>query len=632
MELRVASQGLDESQAAGSGTPALHGPARWGELALQVTVGAALVVIPVLVVLEVLFRDAFSTDLAWYQDVVSLCVYVITFVGGALAYLKRRHLRVTAVSDRLRPGLRAGAEAVGDWVALVVAVALIISSITPLRLDWIQKMQVLPISSTWALLPLPVGMAAVAVIAAVRICRLPRKAALCAGVATVGITVVLAAGTRLVPGFPVGTAFDGTILVVLALALLLIGVPVVFIFAGVATFFLYLTGLAPMTISPVTMQNGVESFILVALPCFFLLAYLVDKAGLVQRLVDVIGGALGRVRHGVLYTVIVTMYVFSGISGSKSADIAAVGRPIVTMTDDQGYTRAQAGALLGASAVMGETIPPSIALLVVGSISTLSVGALFLGGIIPAAVGSVALALLVTIRPVPKAVRTGSYPHLNVAKVLTGVVPVLAAVVFLIGSIVGGFSTPTEASALVVAFVLVISVVGYRSLSLRACGDVVMTASVLCGAILMLVAAAAVVSNAVSFAGVANGAADLARAVGNRGWAFFLISMLIFLVGGAILEGLPALLLFIPIFVPVAQQLGINTLQYGIAAILAMGIGNHTPPIGVGLYTASVVSETRIEEIGKVIVPYLLALVVVLLLIMLIPDIVLVLPRAFGIG
>jgi len=108
--------------------------------------------------------------------------------------------------------------------------------------------------------------------------------------------------------------------------------------------------------------------------------------------------------------------------------------------------------------------------------------------------------------------------------------------------------------------------------------------------------------------------------------------MLIFLVGGAILEGLPALLLFIPIFVPVAQQLGIDTLQYGIAAILAMGIGNHTPPIGVGLYTASVVSETKIEEIGKVIVPYLLALVVVLLLIMLIPDIVLVLPRAFGIG
>ncbi|HEV2356826.1 MAG TPA: TRAP transporter large permease subunit [bacterium] len=625
---RIARPGA--SRAAASGVRIRPATAACG--LLSGLVAAAVAAIPALVLLEVVARDALGVSVAWYQDAVSICVYIVAFMGGALAYLRGEHLRLTAPVRRLPERVRAAADGIVEWLVFCTALGIALSSVRLLQLGWTQTMQVLPIPETWAQLPLPLGLLIVACAALGRIGRLPRRLALLTGAPVLGLGAAVAAVTALWPGVWKTVGMATLVPLVLGVPALVAGVPVAFVFAGMALLYFVLSGAAPVVAMPLAMHDGVNNFVLIALPCFFLLAYLMDQAGLAARLAEVVGAFLGRIRHGALYTIVATMYVFSGLSGSKSADIAAVGRPLLSICDKRGYRRPDSAAVLAASAAMGETIPPSIALLVVGSITTLSIGALFLGGLIPAAVMAIALGLMVSRRPLPSGA-----PHLAGASVTpwrsaAAVAPIVAGIAFLVGSIITGLSTPTEASALVVFFLAALAVSAYRSLSWRGAVRAIRTTSSLCGAILLLVASASAVSNAVAFSHVADLVGALASIGGGAAWVFLLVTTFILLVAGAVLEGLPALLLFVPLFMPVAEKLGINPLQYGIAAIIAMGIGAHTPPVGVGLYTACVVGETSIEAVGQAVLPYLLVLCVGLLAVVLVPALSLFLPQMFGLA
>ena len=599
---------------------------------LCVLVAAAVAAIPVFVLVEVVARDALGLAVAWYQDAVAVCVYVVAFMGGALAYLRGQHLRLTAPVRRLPEGARAAVDGVVEWTVLCATVGIALSSLRLLRLGWTETMQVLPIRETWAQLPLPLGLVIIACAAFGRIRRLPRRLALLTGGPVIGLGAVMAVLPALWPGMWRTPGVATLLPVGLGVPALVVGVPVAFVFAGMALLYFVLSGAAPVVAMPLAMHDGVNNFVLIALPCFFLLAYLMDEAGLAARLAEVVGAFLGRIRHGALYAIVATMYVFSGLSGSKSADIAAVGRPLLSICDERGYRRPDSAAVLAASAAMGETIPPSIALLVVGSITTLSIGALFLGGLIPAAVMALALAIMVSRRPVPSGTPLPAGASVTPWRGAAAVAPIVAGIGFLVGSIVTGMSTPTEASALVVFFLAALAVAAYRSLDWRGAVRAIVTTSSLCGAILLLVASASAVSNAVAFSHVANLVGTLASIGGGAAWVFLLVTTFILLVAGAVLEGLPALLLFVPLFMPVAEKLGINPLQYGIAAIIAMGIGAHTPPVGIGLYTACVVGETPVEAVGQAVLPYLLILCVGLLAVVLIPTLSLFLPQMFGLA
>ncbi|HLJ61910.1 MAG TPA: TRAP transporter large permease subunit [bacterium] len=604
-------------------------PLLWAHAALTGVVAIAVATTPVIVLVEVAARNVFAVSATWYQDAIALCVYVVTFMGGALAYDRGQHLRLSAHIQRLPKGAQMVVDGAAEWIVLCTAVCIAASSLRLLQVDWIQTMPVLQISETWAVLPLPLGLLIVACIALARIWQLPRRVGVLSGAPVVGVAAAIVLVTHLFPAVWRMFGVSGPMAAVLGTSALCLGVPVAFVFAGAALIYFYLSGTAPLVAAPLAMHSGVGNFVLIALPCFFLLAYLMDEAQLAARLASVVSALLGVVRHSAMYAIIATMYVFSGLSGSKSADIAAVGRALLAICDERGYRRADSAAVLAASAAMGETIPPSIALLVLGSITTLSVGALFLGGLLPAAVMAAALALVVSLRPAPAgkpSVITDRTP-LAWWRGVAGVLPIVAGIAFLVGSIVTGMSTPTEASALVVLFMVVLATAAYRSLNWRAATRALVTTSSLCGAILLVVAAASAVSNAVGFSGVLNtvGAIDF-----GPDWLFFLVSMVVLLVAGAVLEGLPALLLFVPILMPMAAKLGINPLQYGIAAIIAMGIGAHTPPVGIGLYTACVVGDTSVEAVGKAILPYLLVLCAGLLAVLLAPQLSLFLPTVAG--
>jgi tripartite ATP-independent transporter DctM subunit len=600
-------------------------------LAFSVLVMVTLAGMLIIVLLEVLGRDFFNFDLVWNEQAVILGLYTVTFIGAAVAYLRQEHFRLIAIKERFSPRWQILAEACSEWTAVVVCGLIAWVSMPLVPSNWRVALPDLPVSQAWTLLPIPVGMVMIVLIALSRLSAMPWRAWLSTGLVVGAITLivylcrndlasVLAPGVALLAVLPFG---------ILALV---IGVPVVVAFGLVAIMFLTVAPTLPLVTLPLSMQQAVNSIVLVALPFFFILAYLLVEGRLGPKLGELADVTLGRVRHGALYSMLVTMFVFSGLSGSKNADIAAIGGPMLEISERSGYSRREGAAVLAASAAMGETIPPSIALLILSSLTTLSVGALFIAGILPAVVLAVLLAVAIWRLPVPDKPRVAGERR-KVGRIALANVPILCGLVFLVGSIVKGLSTPTEASALVVFYILVVAVAVYRSLSPRGIVRAMGTAGSRTGAILIVVAAGGALTRVLA---LSNAPADMASALLSLGhhaaWLFMIASTLLLIIVGCVLEGLPAMLVFVPILAPVAAQLGINQLQYGIVIILAMGIGTHTPPLGVGLYTASMVGKVSVESVGRAIWKYLFFLYLGLLIVMFVPGIATWLPNALGIN
>jgi tripartite ATP-independent transporter DctM subunit len=327
---------------------------------------------------------------------------------------------------------------------------------------------------------------------------------------------------------------------------------------------------------------------------------------------------------------IVSMYVVSGLSGSKAADIAAVGSVMRDMLRREGYSIEQSAALLAASAVMGETVPPSIAILVLCSVTTVSVGALFIAGLMPAATVAVCLMTLVYLQA-----RWSNAPRLPRASLrvlakawLHGVLPLLMPVI-LFGGILSGIATPTEVSSFAVVYGLALTGLLYGELSLRAFWGSVVECGSVGGMVLFIIGAASCFSQTLTIAQLPQYLVGILSGVQHSQVLFLLVSMLLLILVGSILEGLPALLIFGPILIPVASQLGVNPIHYSILMIIATGIGAFMPPVGTGFYVACAVCESDVEESMYKMVPYLVVLCIGLLCVTLVPWLTLFLPGLF---
>jgi tripartite ATP-independent transporter DctM subunit len=324
------------------------------------------------------------------------------------------------------------------------------------------------------------------------------------------------------------------------------------------------------------------------------------------------------------------MYAVSGLSGSKSADIAAVGTVMRDMLRRERYSLEQATAVLAASAVMGETVPPSLPMLVLGSISSLSIGALFVAGLIPAAVIGICIMVLIYFQ----ARRTGTHraPRSNLRQLATatagGVLPILMPVM-LIGGILFGVGTPTEVSSFSVVYGLVLAGLIYRELSFRAFVRAVIDCTALAGMILFILAAASSFAWTLTIAHLPERLVGLLAYTHQSQWLFLVASILLLIVTGSILEGLPALLVLAPILLPISAQIGVNQLHYGIVLILAMGIGAFMPPVGSGFYVTCAICETTIEKSARSMVPFLIVLCLGILIVAFVPWFTLYLPSIF---
>jgi tripartite ATP-independent transporter DctM subunit len=358
-----------------------------------------------------------------------------------------------------------------------------------------------------------------------------------------------------------------------------------------------------------------------------------NDGGISLRLVRLVQAFVGHVRGGLFQVMVVSMYIVSGLSGSKAADVAAVGSVMRDILRREGYNLEQATAVLAASAAMGETVPPSIAMIVLGSVTTVSIGAMFVAGIIPAAVVAICLMLLIYIQARRsqghRSVRASREQLLRASA--QGILPLLMPVI-LFGGILFGLAAPTEVSSFAVVYGLVLAGLIYRELGFRVFVRGVINSASVAGMILFILAAATSFAWTLTIARLPQRLVALLTGSNQSHWVFMCASILLLIVAGSILEGLPALVILAPILMPIASRIGVNQLHYGIVLVIAMGIGAFIPPVGIGFYTTCAVCETSIEESGRAMVPYAIVLCVGLMVVAFFPWFTLYLPQLFHLG
>lgn len=601
------------------------------DAALDIIVAVAIFGELTAVIVDVLGRTLLDAPLLWADEVGGLALTVIAFIGGAAAYRRDQHIAVRVLVEWLPRRMRAPIHAAADWLVLETAVACFVTSFPLLISRWDELTPLLEMHGTWLALPLTIGMALLAVYAVARLLSQPTQAVL----VSLAVLLILNAivGFAAVYGPPLGSTAAITLAIAVVLATVLLGLPVGFALVLATSLFLRQVYPAAMVALPQNMVDGVSRFVLLALPFFILVGFVMEAGGISRRLVLFVAALVGRLRGGLLQVVIINMYIVSGISGSKAADVAAVGLVMRDMLDKEGYERSETAVVLASSAAMGECVPPSIAMLVLGSVTSLSMGALFAAGLLPAAVIALCLMALVFVR-VPKAqpgdalpVVRGSLPRLGLNAILPFSMPAL-----LFAGILSGFATPTEISAFAVLYGLLLATLAYREVGLRALTRVAADASTVAAMVLFTLAAAQTFSWSLSAAQMPQALAALVFSWRDNTTLFLLASIVALVVLGSLLEGLPALLILAPLLLPIATQLGISDLHYGIVLLIAMGIGAFLPPLGVGFYIACAIARAPMGPSTRAMVPYVAVLLVGLLLVTFVPWFTLSVPRALGLA
>ena len=582
-----------------------------------------------LVLANVAARGFFQQSFLWSDEAARLALSIMAFVGGAVAYRRREHAHVRLILGWLPARGERICLALADVIVLFTTGLTGIVSTEFIASNWSERTPILQLPASLIAIPLPLGMALIAIYAADRLWRTHGKPALPTLVA-----FVLAAGAaaatcgQWLPVF----GDDGPIIAALVLFVvaILAGVPVGFVLLLATSVYLWSSDAASLIVLPQNMVNGTGNYILLAIPFFILAELVMERGGVSLRLIKFIHALVGHLRGGLLQVTVVSMYVISGLSGSKPADVAAVG---TVMRDElrERHGAAEGAAVLASAAIMGETVPPSVAMLIVGSITNVSVAAMFIGGIIPAAVIAVCLAALIFVRArragAPKLPRA---PLESVVRAGLGAVLPILMPGFLLGGILSGLATPTEVAALAVVYGLFLAMVVYREMGLdefvRTIGD---TAS-LTGLLLFIFAAASAFSWTLTVAYVPQRLVDLIGSTGNSAPIFLIGSIALLIVVGVLLEGLPSLNVLAPLLLPIAGRVGLSELHYALVLIIAMGVGGFMPLAGVGFYVCCAVMRCDIEAASRAMLPYLAVVLVGLLIIAFVPWFVLFLPNYFG--
>jgi len=325
------------------------------------------------------------------------------------------------------------------------------------------------------------------------------------------------------------------------------------------------------------------------------------------------------------------MVLFSGISGSKMADVAAVGSVLIPAARRSRQNPGSAVALLAASAVMAETIPPCINLIILGFVANLSIGGLFVAGVLPA--GLMALALIaVSVIFGKRAAKDAAQAHSEISGLWTGAIASFGLIFMIFAGFKSGFATATEISAFAALYAIVIGAVIFRELGWKSAVQSFVHAATRSGLVLFIVAAAQSLAFILTLQQVPHMVGDMMLALSktNGVWLFMLLSIAVLIVMGSVLEGAAALIIFGPLLLPVAVKLGIDPLHFGVVLVIAMGIGLFAPPLGLGLYGACLIGNVPIEQTVKPILGYLGLLFLCLLVVAFVPGISTFLPRAFG--
>ena len=590
--------------------------------------GSLLVADLIVVSLSVFYRYVLAAPIEWADDVARGLMVAMAFFGAAGALARNENASVAFFVEKLNPRARGRVDAIAALVVLSTAASIAWYAIALGQFTTGQTTgSGLPLELTFY--PMGAGALCMTIFALILFCR--RKPsdiavavvlALALAGAVYGWRFIGAGATR--AGAPMLLGFVGC---------LTGGVPIGFALAFTALIYIWIDGALPGVIFAQQMARGIDNFVLLAIPFFILVGYLMEANGMSVRLIALLERLVGRARGGLNVVMVLSMVIFSGISGSKMADVAAVGSVLIPAARRSRQNPGSAVALLAASAVMAETIPPCINLIILGFVANLSIGGLFMAGLFPAAL--MALALIGAVILLGGNVRTPDEARLSTAplsQLWSGAIATLGLLVIIFAGFRFGVATATEISAFAALYALVVGGAAFRELGPRAAARSFVNAATRSGLVLFIVAAAQALAFVLTLQQVPHALAEAMVALSqNAGpWLFLLLSILILIVMGSILEGAAALIIFGPLLIPVAGQIGINELHFGVILVIAMGIGLFAPPLGLGLYGACLIGGVPIETTVRPMLGYLGLLVLCLLVIAFVPALTLWLPHRLG--
>ena len=423
----------------------------------------------------------------------------------------------------------------------------------------------------------------------------------------------------------------GLVLTITLILTMLMGVPVGMCLAIAAMAGLLLIPADVLIMMPQKFISGLDSFPLLSIPLFVLAGQLMSHGGLARRIVDMSLVFVGHIRGGLGLVVIFSTMLMSGISGSPAANTAAIGSISVPAMVKRKYPVGFATAILAAAGGVSTLVPPAIDLIIIGVIANISIGALFAAGILPAVLCGVAIMVFANYKArkmaLPLIEPMSREEKLKMLR--DGLLPVLMVLIIL-GGIYGGVFTPTEAAAVAVVYGFCVAFFIYKELKLKDLPEVLLKTCSLTGVVLLVLATANMFSFVLTFEGVPLAMADMITAYAFNWIIFILFVHILFFVLGMVMDCLPPILILMPILVPVATTMGIDPVHFGIIVAANVGLGMVSPPVGICLFVACGISDTRIERVVRPLLPFLLILVISLMVITFVPQISLFLPRLFG--
>ena len=588
-------------------------------------VAAILVVAEVcLLASGVFFRYVLHDALIWSDELATILLLWLAMLGAVVAYRRGEHIRMTALLRRVSEPVKQILDAISSVIVAIFVIEVMPATVKFFNQEQIDLTPALNFPRSYVVLAIMVGLGLILILALLRLSEMPGKVVV--GVIA-GALVVSAAAWF---GRGAFAAFGNVNLLIFFVGLVgacvAIGVPIAFSF-GVGTLsYLAITTQVPLNTVVSRMDEGISSLVLLAVPLFIFLGLIMENAGIARRLVEALASLVGHLRGGLNIVLVAAMYLVSGISGSKIADMAAVAPVLFPDMERRGQKRTGMIALLATSGAMAETIPPSLVLIIIGSVTGVSIGALFTAGLLPAASGSIFLVAVALYQAKREALSTtvaraarrdrARAARRRARTSLAVVDPLLRR-----GRHRDGDRGQRRRHHLHAAGRrLRLSRVRLAQSAIRRSCETVS----LSGAILLIIATATAMGWALTQSGFAQQLADTLGHAPGGALGIMLLSVVLFIILGSVLEGIPAMVLFGPLLFPVAKAAGINEVHYAIVAVLAMGVGLFSPPLGIGYYSACAIGKADPEAAVVPILPYLGALVLALIIIALVPWISLV--------
>jgi len=553
-------------------------------------------------------RYVFRAPLVWSDELASILFLWLSMLGAVVALRRGEHLRMTGLISRFGPPARALLEAFALAASIAFLLLMLPHAIDYARDETFIVTPALEINNAWRAAAIPTGIALMLVAA---VCRLLRVHAPTPVLAAIVMAAILAAvfwsvGPNLKPMGKVNLVI---FFVGLVATNVFVGVPIAFSF-GLATFgYLALTTSTPLPVMVGRLDEGMSHLILLAVPLFIFLGALIEMTGMARAMIRFLASLLGHVRGGLSYVLIGAMYLVSGISGSKIADMAAIAPVLFPEMKSRGAKPGDLVALLAATGAQTETIPPSIVLITIGSVTGVSIAALFTGGMLPALVLGLPLCAVVWWRYRSEDLSgIARVPKREIARLAVIALPAIALPFVIRAAVVQGVATATEVSTIGIAYAVVTGLLVYRQFDWRRLPGMLIDTASLTGAIIFIVGCATAMAWGLTQSGFSQDLAGWMAAVPGGAYGFIAVSIVAFVLLGSVLEGIPAIVLFGPLLLPIARQAGVHEVHYAMVVIFAMGIGLFAPPFGVGYYGACAVSKVNPDEGLTYIWGYMFAL------------------------